>query len=127
MQINDPTLIVEDNAMNARLLTHQLQHLGVENTICFSDARDALAWRRGHRCKLILTDWQMYPMSGAEFVRQVRQDEAAGQARTLIIVVTAGAMPSDYQACLEAGGDDYLTKPLGLATLHGALSKWKLL
>ncbi|MBB5213862.1 response regulator [Parapusillimonas granuli] len=127
MRGDDSTLIVEDNEMNARLLMHQLRHLGLDDLTHFSDARDALAWLRGRTCRLILTDWQMHPMGGAEFVRQVRRYENGAPARSLIIAVTAGAMPSDYERCMEAGVDDYLTKPLGLAALSEVLRKWKIL
>ena len=113
--------------MSARLLMHQMQHLGIHTMVHFFDASKALEWLKQNSCELVLTDWQMHPMSGANFVRQTRLMELGKQYRTRIIAITAGAMPSDYQECMDAGVDDYLTKPLSISMLSQCLKKWGIL
>lgn len=123
---NSPVVVIEDNEMNARLLEYQLKHLGFDTVVCFADAALALEWLTGNDCVLILTDWQMFPMNGDQFVREYRAWEARRGMRRPVIAVTAGAMACDYEQCMAAGVDDYLTKPLGLDRLRSTLLKWGL-
>lgn len=123
----DPIVIVEDNDMNAQLLRHQLRRLGFGATAHFADAEDALDWLQNHPCLLIFTDWQMFPVDGAAFVRRYRRWESARDLRRLVIAVTASAMACDYESCLNAGADDCLRKPLSLGELSGTLKKWGIL
>ncbi len=82
----------------------------------------AIALAREQRPDLILMDVQMPEMDGLETTRRLRTDPAL--RRTPIIALTALAMPGDREHCLEAGMDDYLSKPIGLKELFGTVSHW---
>lgn len=125
--IKCPIVIIEDKVMNAQLLRFQLKHLGFDDVIHFTDAEDALDWLKNNTSSLVLTDWQMFPMEGAVFVRKYREWESTRNRHALVIAVTASATARDHENCLSAGVDDYLRKPLGLAALSETLKKWKLL
>jgi CheY-like chemotaxis protein len=83
----------------------------------------------GARPALVLMDCQMPVMDGYEATRQIREwqraQQAAGQAVALpIVALTAGAFESERQACLDAGMDDFLAKPLDVKALRDMLDKW---
>lgn len=63
-------------------------------------------------------------MDGFEATRRIRKQESAGRQRVPIIAMTANAMPGDRQRCLEAGMDDYLSKPIDPAALESLLLHW---
>jgi CheY-like chemotaxis protein len=81
-------------------------------------------WRdAGHA--LVLTDIHMPDMDGFELTRQMRAEESAlGRPRTPIVALTANALKGEAERCLEAGMDDYLTKPLTLDRLRQAVAHW---
>jgi signal transduction histidine kinase len=111
-------LIVEDNAVNQihlRALVEQLGH-GPE---VVENGRSAVERVRAENWDAVLMDWQMPEMDGLTATRIIRQERAAGGP--WIIGVTAHALAGDREKCLEAGMDDYLTKPLRLAKLREAL------
>jgi CheY-like chemotaxis protein len=70
-------------------------------------------------------DCQMPEVDGYEATRLIRERESAGQPRIPIIAMTANAMYGDRQRCLDAGMDDYLTKPINLRSLGVALQRWR--
>lgn len=72
---------------------------------------------------LVLMDCQMPIMDGYEATRRVRQQEPPG-SHTIIIGVTANAMEGDREKCLEAGMDDYLSKPFRLQEIIDLIKKW---
>jgi CheY-like chemotaxis protein len=87
-----------------------------------SDGCDApRKWRDG-QFDLILMDVQMPGIDGFETTRRIRSQES--EARTPIIGVTARAMSGDRERCLEAGMDDYLSKPISLEALRQALARY---
>ena len=115
-------LLAEDNAINRDVLVEQLRLLGYCAEIA-EDGRIALEkWRSG-RYALLLTDCHMPHMDGFALTGAIRAAEAPGQ-RLPIIAVTANAMHGEAQRCLEAGMDDYLSKPLRLQELGPMLDKW---
>lgn len=117
-------VLVEDNEINLRLMQAQLGHLGYERIESFSLATMALMWLSANACDLVLTDCQMEPMDGLELTREIRKLDARANQHTIIIAATAGAMPDDLRRCIDAGMDDYLVKPIGLAALRAMLDKW---
>jgi len=90
----------------------------------FSEAEtglEALSAMEVERFDIILMDLQMPDMDGIEATKEIRKRWVEADERPRIIAVTASAKPEDRQRCLEAGMDDFLTKPLKLATLKEAL------
>ncbi len=117
-------LIVEDNEVNARLAIMHLEKLGFTNEHA-RDGAEALERFRSGVYDGVLMDCHMPVMDGyaaTRAIREVEADPAWRRPRARIIAMTANAMASERERCLEAGMDDYLSKPLRAATLMEALS-----
>ena len=107
-------LVVEDEPAIAELIAINLRHSGFEVTIA-GDAEQAVAAVDGQLPSLVVLDWMLPGMSGQALARRWR-----GEARTRelpIIMLTARSEEADKVAGLEAGADDYLTKPFSAAEL----------
>jgi two-component system sensor histidine kinase BarA len=117
-------LVVDDHAGNLKLARVFLEELGASVTTCPS-GEQAFERCREETFKLIFMDIQMPGMDGLETTRQIRRLEK-DQARepTPIIALTAHALASERRALLEAGMDDYLTKPVTEEQLNHVLRKW---
>ncbi len=117
-------LVAEDNAVNKKLIGKFLTCLGVTDFHIVSNGQQALeATATGHY-QVILMDCQMPEMDGLEATRRIRENErAAGGPRATIIALTAGALAGDRAVAIEAGMDDYLTKPLKLEAISEALER----
>lgn len=110
-------LLVEDDSMNRRLIRVLLGRLGYEYQEA-SEGETALRLAREHPVDLILMDVQMPGISGLETSRLLRERaEDLPVPKPWIIALTANAMPGDRERCLEAGMNDYLSKPIRLAEL----------
>jgi adenylate cyclase len=107
-------LIVDDNAANVDILRARLAAHGYE-LVTAADGEEALAAAREHLPDLILLDVMMPKLDGVEVCRRLRAD--ASMPFIPIILVTARSDPKDVVAALEAGGDEYLTKPVDHASL----------
>ncbi len=115
-------LVVDDNAVNQLVARRFLQRLGFK-AIVAGGGQEALANTRPRVA--VLMDLQMPDMSGFQTTRALRRREQdAEQPRTPIIALTAHARPEDRVACLHAGMDDYLRKPLDFGELAEVLRKW---
>jgi two-component system sensor histidine kinase/response regulator len=116
-------LVAEDNAVNQKVVAQHLKRLGATCVIA-PDGREALAlWQRAP-FDLILMDCQMPVMDGFEATRLIRAREtAAGSARIPIIALTAGIADMDRQACLAAGMDDFMSKPVRWEQLPALLQR----
>jgi class 3 adenylate cyclase len=107
-------LIVDDNAANVDILRARLAAHGYD-LVTAADGEEALAAAREHLPDLILLDVMMPKLDGIEVCRRLRAD--ASMPFIPIILVTAKSDPKDVVAALEAGGDEYLTKPVDHASL----------
>ena len=118
-------LVAEDNPVNQRVLSHQLNLLGFSAEIA-NDGQEALdMWKQGHeKYSLLLTDCHMPRMDGYDLSREIRNLEGDTSSPLPIIAITADAMKGTKQACLDAGMDDYITKPLQCDVLSNTLNKW---
>jgi len=110
-------LIVEDSEVNQIIASKQLESLGCEVEIACDGAEALIALQSTSDFDLILMDCQMPNMDGLEATRQIRRREKPTGRHVPIVAMTANAMPGDRERCLEAGMDDYLTKPIEKATL----------
>ncbi len=116
-------LVAEDNPINQRVATLQLNKLGHEVDLR-DDGQGVLDTHLGD-FDIILMDCQMPNVDGLEATRQIRQREQAdpGQQPIYIIAMTANTQEDDRAACLEAGMDDFISKPVQLNELERALNK----
>ena len=114
-------LVVEDNETNRLVATRFLERMGCEVHLAV-DGADALRALAGGRFDAIFMDCQMPVMDGYTATGHIRAGEVPGlDPRIPIIALTAFAMPSDRQKCLDAGMDDYLAKPLRMESLQQVL------
>jgi CheY-like chemotaxis protein len=107
-------LVVEDNEMNRDMLSRRLQRRGHE-VVCAVDGQEGLEVARREVPGLILMDMTLPVLDGWEASRQLKADPATSGIP--IIALTAHAMSSDRERALEAGCDDYDTKPVELPRL----------
>ena len=118
-------LVAEDHPVNRVVIQALLQRLGMQAEFVDNGHAAFEAVRQGPRFDVILMDIQMPVMDGQQATRCIRQWESdTGAAPTTIIALTAGAFAEDRQRCLEAGMDDFLTKPIDLPNLNRALTRW---
>jgi signal transduction histidine kinase/ActR/RegA family two-component response regulator len=117
---NADILLVEDNRVNQKVAMALLERRGYRVTVAENGARALeLLTASNAPFALILMDMQMPVMDGLEATRQIRGFEAAhGRPRLPIIAMTANAMQGDRETCVEAGMDDYLSKPIKADTLY---------
>lgn len=115
-------LVVEDDDMNRKVISEQLSLLGYTAEVAV-DGSSALALWREHRYDLVLSDLHMPEMDGYDFVRTLRNEERP-PVHTPVIALTANAMHGEHGRALTLGFDDYLTKPISLASLDAALRHW---
>jgi len=117
-------LIAEDNETNQIYMKYIMEQLGVSFKIV-PNGRAALDYWRSESPQVILMDISMPEMNGYEATKAIRQDEhKLDRPRTPIIAVTAHTLQGDEERCLEAGMDDYISKPVSIAGLKAILSRW---
>ena len=114
-------LLVEDNAVNQKVATLMLSRLGYQCDIA-GNGREALQALERQPYDLVLMDIQMPELDGLAATRAIRERWPAGE-RPRIVAMTANASPDDRQACIEAGMDDYISKPVTPASLTEALKR----
>jgi len=118
-------LLVEDNPVNLGVVRRVLDRLGV-GVVVAQNGREALEQLGGHSgIDLVFMDCQMPVMDGYEATRKWRQvEDSEDRGRLPIVAMTANAMQGDREKCLLAGMDDYLAKPVSIASLQQVLKKW---
>jgi len=117
-------LVVEDNAVNQAVIVALLRQSGVNATVA-GNGLQALEQLAGRRWDVVLMDCQMPVMDGFEATRRWREMESAsGAPRVPVIALTANAMQGDRERCIQAGMDDYLSKPIDRAALAQQLRTW---
>ena len=115
-----PILIVDDYATMVRIISNLLKQLGFNNVDDATDGKAALEKLRAKNYGLVISDWNMEPMSGYDLLREVRA--SPGLAQTPFILVTAESKPENVLAAQEAGVSDYIVKPFNTATLKAKIA-----
>ena len=115
-------LVAEDNEINRRVLAGMLRKIGCEVTFAV-DGREAVQLVEQREFDLVLMDCQMPEMDGFEASRRIRASSTA-RATVPIVALTANVLPSDRDACLAAGMNDFLPKPVRLDVLRAAVARW---
>ena len=115
-------LVAEDNPVNQRVAKLQVQRLGFEVDVVENGAQ-ALVALEERPYSMVLMDCQMPQMDGYEATRELRRRQNGGR-RIPIVAMTANAFAADREACLQAGMDDYLSKPVELRALEEVLHRW---
>jgi signal transduction histidine kinase/ActR/RegA family two-component response regulator len=116
-------LLVEDNPVNQKVAIRMLQKLGCVVELA-ENGQQALEKLERASYDIVLMDMQMPVMDGLTATRLLRQREQQTGHHQVVIALTANAMQTDRELCLEAGMDDYLSKPLTLDALQVMLLRW---
>lgn len=115
-------LLAEDNHINQMIAVKQLEKLG-----CYCDTvangKEAIEALRNINYDMVLMDCQMPEMDGYEATRQIRKMNE-GFSKIPIVAMTAHAMKGDREKCLEAGMNDYVTKPIAIGDLSTVIETW---
>ncbi|MEN8762665.1 MAG: response regulator [Thiogranum sp.] len=125
-------LVVEDNEVNQAVAIGMLKKLGYRGMHTANNGREALEKVEQTHYDLILMDMQMPVMDGYQATTALREREqslsvatdGAANPHTPVVALTANALEGDRECCLEAGADDYLSKPFSPMDLGKLLEKW---
>ena len=120
VDINMPILIVDDYKTMLRIVRNLLKQLGFDNVDEAMDGSGALGKLRERSYGLIISDWNMEPMTGLELLKEVRADEK--MKATPFIMVTAESKTDNVVAAKKAGVNNYIVKPFNADTLKQKMS-----
>ncbi|MEA2870637.1 MAG: two-component system, chemotaxis family, chemotaxis protein CheY [Hyphomicrobiales bacterium] len=110
-----PVLVVDDYNTMIRIIRNLLKQLGFEDIDDASDGSAALSKLREKKYGLVISDWNMEPMTGYELLKEVRADP--GLNKTPFIMVTAESKTENVIAAKKAGVNNYIVKPFNAQTL----------
>jgi two-component system, chemotaxis family, chemotaxis protein CheY len=114
-----PVLVVDDYNTMIRIIRNLLRQLGFADVDDANDGASALAKMRTKRYGLVISDWNMEPMSGYDLLQQVRSDPGFGA--TPFIMVTAESKTENVIAAKKAGVNNYIVKPFNAQTLKAKI------
>jgi two-component system chemotaxis response regulator CheY len=115
-----PILIVDDYKTMLRIIRNLLKQLGFNNVDEASDGAAALQKLHGKDYGLVISDWNMEPMTGYQLLKEVRADD--GLKKLPFIMVTAESKTDNVIAAKQAGVNNYIVKPFNAATLKTKIS-----
>jgi signal transduction histidine kinase/DNA-binding response OmpR family regulator len=116
-------LVAEDNSVNQLLVKRMFDKLGFKVDLA-SSGREVIAMAAALPYHIIFMDCSMPEMDGYEATALLRRRESAGTVRVPIVALTANAMDEDRRRCLEAGMDDFLSKPVRLEQIRAILERF---
>ena len=114
-----PVLIVDDYKSMLRIIRNLLSELGFSNVEEASDGSEALKKMRESKFGLVISDWNMEPMTGLQLLEEVRSDRTLKEVP--FIMVTAESKTDNVIAAKKAGVDNYIVKPFNAAILRTKL------
>ncbi|TLP45556.1 MULTISPECIES: response regulator [Cohaesibacter] len=115
LDLSMPVLVVDDYKTMIRIIKNLLKQLGFEDVDDAADGTEALAKMQDRRYGLVISDWNMEPMTGYELLKQVRASDSL--SKTPFIMVTAESKTENVIAAKKAGVNNYIVKPFNAATL----------
>ena len=119
VDLSMPVLIVDDYNTMVRIIRNLLKQLGFEHIDDASDGSQALAKMRERQYGLVISDWNMEPMTGYDLLQQVRSDPDL--STTPFIMVTAESKTENVIAAKKAGVSNYIVKPFNAQTLKSKI------
>jgi len=120
---NPKILVVEDNPINQKVIVEMLKRIGCA-PFAVGDGEAAIQIFSEKGFDLVLMDCQMSGLNGFEATGQIRKNEKNTGSHTPIIALTAHAVKGDREKCLEAGMDDYISKPIDFQVFTTTIEKW---
>jgi two-component system, chemotaxis family, chemotaxis protein CheY len=120
LDLSTPVLVVDDYQTMVRILRNLLKQIGFNDVDDASDGQAALEKLKSKKYGLVISDWNMAPMTGYELLQQVRADAELGSLP--FIMVTAEAKTENVVAAKKAGVNNYIVKPFNAETLRSKIS-----
>lgn len=120
VDMNMNVLIVDDYKTMLRIIRNLLKQIGFNNVDDATDGGDALTKLREKDYGLVISDWNMEPMTGIQLLREVRADEKLQDLA--FIMITAESKTENVIAAKQAGVSNYIVKPFNAATLKAKLT-----
>ena len=120
VDLNMPVLIVDDYKTMLRIIRNLLKQLGFHNVDEATDGASALSKLRDKDYGLVISDWNMEPMSGLQLLKEVRADDKLKGMP--FVMITAESKSENVIAAKEAGVSNYIVKPFNAATLKTKLN-----
>ncbi len=114
-----PILVVDDYKTMIRIIRNLLKQLGFDEVDEAADGSEALTKMRAKKYGLVISDWNMEPMTGYELLKEVRSDTSL--SKTPFIMVTAESKTENVIAAKKAGVDNYIVKPFNAQTLKSKI------
>ncbi|ORE94554.1 response regulator [Acuticoccus yangtzensis] len=119
LDLTMPVLVVDDYKTMVRIIKNLLRQIGFTDVDDASDGSEALEKIKGKTYGLVISDWNMEPMTGYELLKQVRANPET--AELPFIMVTAEAKSENVVAAKKAGVNNYIVKPFNAQTLKGKI------
>ena len=115
-------LLVEDDSVSQRVQLSMLKRMGADPDLA-TDGADAVGFLNEKDFDVVLMDLQMPKMNGLEATREIRRMMPVNR-QPIIVAMTASVLPSDRLACIEAGMDDFISKPVSADHVKSCLERW---
>jgi two-component system chemotaxis response regulator CheY len=119
IDLSMPILVVDDYNTMVRIIRNLLHQLGFADVDAAPDGSTALTKMRSRKYALVISDWNMEPMTGYELLKQMRADPQLNE--TPFIMVTAESKTANVIAAKQAGVDNYIVKPFNAETLKNKI------
>ncbi|MGY6628261.1 MAG: response regulator [Oceanicaulis sp.] len=120
VEMNMPILVVDDYKTMVRIIRNLLKQIGFENVDEASDGAEAFEMMKKRKYGLVISDWNMEPVTGYELLQNVRADEAVKS--TPFIMITAESKTENVIAAKKAGVNNYIVKPFNAGTLKAKMA-----